>query len=150
MSRIHIKNENVTWFRFLKIIISIIKQWFHWIRKTFFYWIFLSNKLFVWFFDFFLIVNLLIQSFEMKKSLCYCIENEKTSWRSRSSFTIVNDFFHAINRTSFMQKMFVFCNIDRENDHFDRFKIQIEFFVNFFFEIHRKRLFFINEKCCKS
>jgi hypothetical protein len=116
----------------LEIIVSKIKQWIHWIWKTFLYWIFLSNELLVWFFEFSLIVNLLIQSFEMKTSMRVRIRNEKTSWRSRLSFMIVNVFFHARNHASFMREMLVFRIIHRENDHFDRFKIQIEFFVWFF------------------
>jgi hypothetical protein len=104
---------------FLKIIVSIIKQWFHWIWKTFFYWIFLSNELFVWFFDFSLIVNLLIQSFKMKKSLRLRIQDEKTSWKTRSLFTIVNTFFHAKNRTTFIRKFLVFRINDREDDYFN-------------------------------
>ncbi len=32
---------------FLKIIVSVVKQWTHWIWKTFLYWILLSNELFV-------------------------------------------------------------------------------------------------------
>jgi hypothetical protein len=117
---------------FLKVIVSIIKQWIHWIWKTFLYWIFLSSELFAWFFEFFLIVNLLIQSFEMKTSLRVRIQNEKTSWKSRLSFTIVNVFFHARNHAFFMREMLVFRIIHCEDDHFDRFKIQIEFFVWFF------------------
>jgi hypothetical protein len=116
----------------LKIIVSIIKQWIHWIWKTFFYWIFLLSELLVWFFEFSLTVNLLIQSFEMKTSLRVRIRDEKTSWRSRLSFTTVNVFFHARSHASFMREMFVSRITHRENDHFDRFKIQIEFFVWFF------------------
>jgi hypothetical protein len=86
----------------------------------------------VWFFEFSLTVNLLIQSFEMKTSLRVRIRSEKTSWRSRLSFTTVNVFFHARNHASFMREILVFRIIHREDDHFDRFKIQIEFFVWFF------------------
>ncbi len=117
---------------FLEIIVSIIRQWTHWIWKTFFYWILFSSELFAWFFEFFLIVNLLIQSSEMKTSLRVRIRDEKTSWRSRLSFTTVNVFFHARNHAFFMRKMLVFRIIHREDDHFDQFKIQIEFFVWFF------------------
>ncbi len=93
----------------MKVIVSIIKQWIHWIWKTFLYWIFLSSELFVWFFEFFSIVNLLIQSFEMKTSLRICIRSEKTSWRSRLSFTIVNVFFHARNHAFFMRETMFFA-----------------------------------------
>jgi hypothetical protein len=116
----------------LEITVSVIKQWTHWIWKTLFYWISLSNELFAWFFEFFLTVNLLIQSFEMKTSLRVRIRDEKTSWRSRLSFTTVNVFFHARNHASFMREMLVLRITHREDDHFDRFKIQIEFFVWFF------------------
>ncbi len=88
--------------------------------------------MFAWFFEFFLIVNLLIQSSEMKTSLRVCIRDEKTSWRSRLSFTTVNVFFHARNHAFFMREMLVLRITHREDDHFDRFKIQIEFFVWFF------------------
>jgi hypothetical protein len=108
---------------FLKIIVSIIKQWIHWIWKTFLYWIFLSSELFVWFFEFSLIVNLLIQSFEMKTLLRVRIRSEKTSWKSRLFITIVNVFFHAKNHAFFMREMLVSRITHRENDHFDRFKI---------------------------
>jgi hypothetical protein len=108
---------------FLKITVSVIKQWTHWIWKTFFYWILFSNELLAWFFEFSLIVNLLIQSFEMKTSLRVRIRDEKTSWRSRLSFTIVNVFFHARNHAFFMREMLVFRTTHRENDHFDRFRI---------------------------
>jgi hypothetical protein len=117
---------------FLKTIVSIIRQWIHWIWKTFLYWISFSSELLAWFFEFFLIVNLLIQSSEVKTSLRVRIRDEKTSWRSRLSFTIVNVFFHARNHASFMREMLVSRTIHREDDHFDRFKIQIEFFVWFF------------------
>jgi hypothetical protein len=60
------------------------------------------------------------------------IRSEKTSWRWLLSFTIVNVFFHARNRAFFMREMLVLRIINREDDHFDRFKIQIEFFVWFF------------------
>jgi hypothetical protein len=116
----------------LKTTVSIIKQWIHWIWKTLLYWISLSNELFAWFFEFFLTVNFLIQSFEMKTSLRVRIRDEKTSWRSRLSFTTVNVFFHAKNHASFMREMLVFRITHREDDHFDRFRIQIEFFVWFF------------------
>jgi hypothetical protein len=116
----------------LEIIVSIVKQWIHWIWKTLLYWISLSNELLAWFFEFSLIVNLLIQSSEMKTSLRVRIRDEKTSWRSRLSFTTVNVFFHARNHASFMREMLVFRIIHREDDHIDRFKIQIEFFVWFF------------------
>ncbi len=108
---------------FLKIIVSIIKQWIYWIWKTFLYWISFSSELLVWFFEFFLIVNLLIQSSEMKTSLRVCVRNEKTSWRSRLSFTIVNVFFHARNHAFFMREMLVLRITHREDDYFDRFKI---------------------------
>jgi hypothetical protein len=126
---------------FLKIIVSIIKQWIHWIWKTFFYWIFLSNELLVWFFEFSLIVNLLIRSFEMKTSLRVRIWDEKTSWKSRLSFTIVNIFFHARNHASFMRKMLVLRIIHREDNHFDRFKIQIEFLCDFFWNSSKMIVF---------
>ncbi len=116
----------------LKTIVSVVKQWTHWIWKTFLYWIFLSSELLAWFFEFSLIVNLLIQSSEMKTSLRVRIRDEKTSWRSRLSFTTVNVFFHARNHAFFMRRMLVLRIIHREDDHFDRFKIQIEFFVWFF------------------
>ncbi len=117
---------------FLKVIVSVIKQWIHWIWKTFLYWILLSSELLAWFFEFSLTVNLLIQSSEMKTSLRVRIRDEKTSWRSRLSFTTVNVFFHARNHASLMREMLVFRITHREDDHFDRFKIQIEFFVWFF------------------
>jgi hypothetical protein len=116
----------------LEITVSVIRQWIHWIWKTFLYWILLSNELFAWFFEFSLTVNLLIQSSEMKTSLHVRIRDEKTSWRSRLSFTTVNVFFHARNHASLMRKMLVSRITHREDDHFDRFKIQIEFFVWFF------------------
>jgi hypothetical protein len=68
----------------------------------------------------------------MKTSLRVRIRDEKTSWRSRLSFTTVNAFFHARNHAFFMREMFVLCITHREDDHFDRFRIQIEFFVWFF------------------
>jgi hypothetical protein len=117
---------------FLKAIVSIIRQWTHWIWKTFLYWILFSSELLAWFFEFSLTVNLLIQSSEIKTSLRVRIQDEKTSWRSRLSFTIVNVFFHARNHASFMREMLVLRITHREDDHFDRFKIQIEFFVWFF------------------
>jgi hypothetical protein len=132
MWRTRTRDEDVTWFSLLKIIISIIKQWIHWIWKTFFYWISLSSELLAWFFEFFLIVNLLIQSFKMKTTLRVYIQSEKTSWRSRLSFSTVSVFFHAKNHAFFMREMLVFRITNCEDDHFDRFKIQIEFFVWFF------------------
>ncbi len=132
MWRACIRNEDVTWFLFLKIIVSIIRQWIHWIWKTFLYWIFLSNELLAWFFEFFLTINLLIKSFEKKMTWRIRIRDEKTSWRWRLSFTTVNVFFHARNHASFMREMLVFRIINREDDHFDRFKIHVEFFVWFF------------------
>jgi hypothetical protein len=100
--------------------------------KNIFYWILFSNELFVWFLEFFLIVNLLIQSFAMKRTLRIRIRDEKTSWRSRLSFTTVNVFFHVRNHAFFMREILVFRIINREDDHFDQFEIQIEFFVWFF------------------
>jgi hypothetical protein len=129
MWRIRTRDEDVTWFSLLKVIISVIKQWIHWIWKTLLYWIFLSSELLAWFFEFFLTMNLLIQSLEKKMTLSIRIWDEKTSWRWRLSFTIVNLFFHARNHASFMWEMFVFRMINREDDHFDRFKIHVEFFV---------------------
>jgi hypothetical protein len=120
------------WILFLEIIVSVIKQWIHWIWKTLLYWILLSNELLAWFFEFSLIVNLLIRSSEMKTSLRVRIRDEKTSWRSRLLFTTVNVFFHARNHAFFMRKMLVFRITYREDDHFDRFKIQMKFFVWFF------------------
>jgi hypothetical protein len=117
---------------FLKITVSVIKQWTHWIWKTLFYWIFLSNELLAWFFEFSLTVNFLIQSSEMKTSLRVRIRDEKTSWKSRLSFTTVNVFFHARNHAFFMREMLVLRITHREDDHFDRFRIQIEFFLWFF------------------
>jgi hypothetical protein len=131
MWRIYTQNENITWFLFLKIIISIIKQWTHWIWKILFYWISLLSELLAWFFEFFLIANL-IQSFKMKTTLRIRIQDEKTLWRSRLSFTIVNVFFHARNDTFFMRKIFVSRIINREDDYFNRFRIQIEFLMWFF------------------
>jgi hypothetical protein len=116
----------------LEITVSIIRQWTHWIWKTLFYWILLSSELFAWFFEFFLIMNLLIRSSEMKTSLRVRIRDEKTSWRSWLSFTTVNVFFHARNHASLMREMLVSHITHRDNDHFDRLRIQIEFFVWFF------------------
>jgi hypothetical protein len=132
MWRILTRNESVTWFFLLEIIVSIVKQWTHWIWKTLFYWILVSNELLAWFFEFSLIVNHVIQSSEMKKTMRVRIRDEKTSWRSRLSFTTVNIFFHARNHASFMREMLVFRIINREDNRFDRFRIQIEFFVWFF------------------
>jgi hypothetical protein len=106
MWRIRIEDENVTWFFFLKIIVSIIKQWTHWMWKTLFYWIFLSNefsRFILWF------LCQLIQSFAMKRFLHDRIRDEKISWRWRLSFTTVNVFFHARNLASFMRDMLVFA-----------------------------------------
>ncbi len=77
-------------------------------------------------------MNLLIQSFKKKMTLRVRIRDEKTSWRWRLSFTIVNVFFHAKNHASFMREMLVLRITDREDDHFDRFGIHVEFFVWFF------------------
>ncbi len=93
---------------FLETTVSVVKQWTHWIWKTLLYWISLSSELFAWFFEFSLTVNLLIQSSEMKTSLRVRIRDEKTSWRSRLSFTTVNVFFHARNHASLMREMLVF------------------------------------------
>ncbi len=68
----------------------------------------------------------------MKTTFRFRIRNEKTSWKSRLSFITVIIFFHAKNHAFFKQKMLVSRIINREDDHFDRFKIQIEFFVWFF------------------
>jgi hypothetical protein len=132
MWRTRIRDESVTWSFLLKIIFSIIKQCIHWIWKTILYWISLSSELLVWFFEFSLIVNLLIQLSEMKTTLRVRVRDEKTSWRSRLSFMIVNVFLHARNHAFFMQRMLVLHIINREDDRFDRFKIQMKFFVWFF------------------
>ncbi len=106
MWRIRIENENVTWFLLLKIIVSIIKQWIHWMWRTLLYWIFLSSefsRFILWF------LCQLIQSFAMKRFLHDRIRDEKTSWRWRLSFTTVNVFFHARNLAFFMRNMLVFA-----------------------------------------
>jgi hypothetical protein len=107
MWRIRTRDESVKWFSFLDIIVSIIKQWTHWIWKTFLYWILFSSELLAWFFEFSLTMNLLIQWLEKKMTLRVRIRDEKTSWRWRLSFTIVNVFFHARNHASFMREMLV-------------------------------------------
>jgi hypothetical protein len=59
--------------------------------------------------------------------------------------------FHARNHASFMREMLVSRITHREDDHFDRFKIQIEFFVWFFLKfIESDRLSWIkNVVNCK-
>jgi hypothetical protein len=131
-------------------MISIIKQWIHWIWKTFLYWILLSNELLAWFFEFLSIINVLIRSFEMKTTLRIRIRDEKTSWRLRLSFTIVNVFFfmRKIMRFSCKKWLFFALLIMKTIASIDsRFKSN---FCAIFFEIHRKRSSFVNEKCCKS
>jgi hypothetical protein len=106
MWRIRIENENVTWFLLLKIIVSIIKQWIHWMWRTLLYWIFLSSefsRFILWF------LCQLIQSSAMKRFLHDRIRDEKTSWRWRLSFTTVNVFLHARNLAFFMRDMLVFA-----------------------------------------
>jgi hypothetical protein len=90
----------------LKITVSIIKQWAHWMWRTFLYWISLSSK-FLRFILWFLCE--LIQSSAMKRSLHDRIQNEKTSWRWQLSFKTVNVFLHARNLTFFMRDMLVFA-----------------------------------------
>jgi hypothetical protein len=129
MWRIRAESENVTWSFFLKTAVSVIKQWAHWMWRTFFYWIFLSNEFFrfiLWF------LCRLIQSFAMKRSLHDRIRDEKTSWRWR--FVIHNcECFSSCEKSCvFHTKHACFRIIICEIDHFDRFKIEIEFFVRFF------------------
>ncbi len=97
---------------------SLLNFSFEWIARLIF-WILFDDESFV-------------QSLEKKMTLRVRIRDEKTSWRWRLSFTIVNVFFHASNHASFMQEMLVLRIIDREDNHFDRFRIHVEFFVWFF------------------
>jgi hypothetical protein len=104
MWRIRSENENVTWFLLLEITVSIIKQWTHWMWKTLFYWISFSSEFLRFIFWF---LCQLIQSFAMKRFFHDFIRDEKTSWRWRLSFTIMNVFFHARNLAFFMRNMLV-------------------------------------------
>jgi hypothetical protein len=109
MWRIRARNESVTWSSFLEIIVSIVRQWIHWIWKTLLYWILLSNELLAWFSDFLSIVNLLIRSSEMNTSSRVCIRSEKTSWRSSLLFTIVNAFCLFIDESTIDESSGVMC-----------------------------------------
>jgi hypothetical protein len=94
---------------------------------------FLLNFSFEWILRFILwFLCQLIQSSAMKKSLHDRIRDEKTSWRWRL-------VIHDCECLSLCEKSCVFyakhaCSriINREIDHFDRIKIEIEFFVRFF------------------
>jgi hypothetical protein len=129
MWRIRIENENVTWFLFLEITVSVIKQWTHWMWRTLLYWISLSNeflRFILWF------LCQLIQSSAMRRSLHDRIRDEKTSWRWRL-------VIHDCECLSSCEKSCVsharhacFRITNREVDHFDRFRIEIESFVRFF------------------
>jgi hypothetical protein len=129
MWRIRTENESVTWFSFLEITVSVVKQWAHWMWRTLLYWIFLSSeflRFILWF------LCQLIQSSAMKRSSAWSHSKEKTSWRWR--FVI-----HDCECLSSCEKSCVsharhacFRFINREVDHFDRFKIEIESFVRFF------------------
>jgi hypothetical protein len=106
MWRINIENEDVTWFSFLKIIVSIIKQWIHWMWKTLFYWIFFSNEFFVSFFDF------CVNWFNHLRWSDFCMiafETKKHREDDDLLFTTVNVFLHARNLAFFMRDMFVFA-----------------------------------------
>jgi hypothetical protein len=85
----------------------------------------------------------------MKRSLHDRIWDEKTSWRWR---LVVHDCecLFSCEKSCVFHARHVYLRItNREVDHFDRFKVEIEFFV-ILFEIHRKRSSFMNEKCCKQ
>jgi hypothetical protein len=94
----------------------------------------LLNFSFEWIFSRFILWFLcqLIQSSAMKRFLHDRIWDEKTSWRWRLSFTIVNVFSSCEKSCVFHARHAYSRIINREVDHFDRFKIEIEFFVKFF------------------
>ncbi len=129
MWRICIENESVTWSSFLKIIVLIIKQWTHWMWKIFFYWILLSNEFFRFIFWF---LCRLIQSFAMKRFLHDRIRDEKTSWKWRFIIHDCECLFSCEKSCVLHAKHACLRIIICEVDHFDRFKIEIEFFVKFF------------------
>jgi hypothetical protein len=93
----------------------------------------LLNSFFEWIFRFILwFLCQLIQSSAMKRSLHDRIRDEKTSWRWRL-------VIHDCECLSSCEKSCVFCArhvylriINREIDHFDRIRVEIEFFVKFF------------------
>jgi hypothetical protein len=129
MWRIRIENENVTCFSLLEIIVSVIKQWTHWMWKTLLYWILFSSEFFrfiLWF------LCQLIQSFAMKRYLHDRIRSEKTSWKWRLVIHDCACFSSCEKSCVFHARHACFRITNREIDHFDRFRIRIEFFVIFF------------------
>jgi hypothetical protein len=129
MWRIRTENEDVTWFLFLETTVSIIKQWIHWMWRTLLYWISLSNEFSRFIFWF---LCQLIQSSAMKRFLHDRIRDEKTSWRWRLVIHECECFFSCEKSCVFHARHACLRIINREVDHFDRFKIEIEFFVRFF------------------
>jgi hypothetical protein len=104
MWRIHIENENVTWSLFLEVTVSVIKQWTHWMWRTFFYWILLSSEFSRFTFDF------CVNWFSHLRWSDFCMiafETRKHREDDDLSFTTVNVFFHARNLASFMRDMLV-------------------------------------------
>jgi hypothetical protein len=97
--------------------------------RTFLYWIFLSNEFFRFIFWF---LCRLIQSFAMKRSLHDRIRDEKTSWKWRFVIHDCECLSSCEKSCVFHAKHACFRIIICEVDHFDRFKIEIEFFVKFF------------------
>jgi hypothetical protein len=74
----------------------------------------------------------LIQSSAMKRFLHDRIRDEKISWRWRFVIHDCECFFSCEKSCVFHAKHACLRIINREIDHFDRFRIEIEFFVKFF------------------
>jgi hypothetical protein len=149
MWRIRTRNEDVTWSLFLKAIVSVIRQWIHWIWKTFLYWILLSNELLVECFDFFFIVNLLISSFEMKSSCAFAFKTRKNREDNDYHSRLWMSFFmREIMRFSCEKWLFFTLSIVKRSLRSIQSSDRVLCVISS--EIHRKRSSFMNEKCCKS
>ncbi len=146
MWRIRIENESVTWFFLLEVIVSIIRQWTHWMWRTLLYWILLSSEFSRFIFDF------CVNWFSHLRWSDFCMiafETKRHREDDDLSFTTVNVFFHARNLAFLMRDMLVFAllivkSITSIDSKFESSSCEI------LSEIHRKRSSFMNEKCCKQ
>ncbi len=97
--------------------------------STFLYWILLSNefsRFILWF------LCWLIQSSAIKRFLHDRIRDEKTSWRWRLVIHDCECFSSCEKSCVLHARHACFRIIICEIDHFDRFRIEIEFFMRFF------------------
>jgi hypothetical protein len=150
MWRIRTRNENVTWSLLLEATVSIIRQWIHWIWKTFFYWILLSNELFAWFFEF----SFDDESFD---SVIWEKNDVACSHSRRENIVKMTTVIHDCECLLSCKKSCVFHARNACSSHYWSWRRFVRSTQNslrvlcvILSEIHRKRSSFMNEKCCKS